>query len=324
MKRPVSLAIVVMGLLLAVIAAAPFIAPNEPGQGFSGLLNAPPTRVHLLDESGGFHAPFIYAWKRISQLEQTYEEDHTQRIPLQWLGGGRLWQSADPQRAPLLLLGADAFGRDVFSRTLYGGRISCGIALLASIGALLIGVFAGSLAGYIGGLFDDVLMRTSDMVLVLPTMYVVMVLRAALPLVMSSTQIFVLLAGMFAIVGAPLVARAVRGVVRTERQLEYAAAAASLGASPARILFRHLLPAATGIVLIEMMMLVPGFVVAEATLSFVGFGFPDAVPTWGTMLHEASNVRAMVDFPWLFAPALAIFVVVLGVNASVQRHPVTK
>jgi peptide/nickel transport system permease protein len=157
------------------------------------------------------------------------------------------------------------------------------------------------------------------MVLVLPTMYVVMVLRAALPLVMTSTQIFVLLAGLFAIVGAPTVARAVRGVVRTERQLEYAAAAASLGASPARILFRHLLPAATGIVLIEMMTLVPGFVIAEATLSFVGFGFPDAVPTWGTMLHEASNVRAMVDFPRLFAPALAIFVVVLGVNASVQR-----
>ena len=118
----------------------------------------------------------------------------------------------------------------------------------------------------------------------------------------------------------PILARTVRGVVRSERTLEYAAAAQSLGASAPRVLFRHLVPAATGLVLIQALMLVPGFVIAEATLSFVGFGFPDTVPTWGTMLHEASSVRAMADFPWLFAPAVAIFLVVLGVNAGISRR----
>ncbi|MBM3772164.1 MAG: ABC transporter permease [Acidimicrobiia bacterium] len=251
-------------------------------------------------------------------MEQTYEEDRQTPVPLRWFAGGHIVQSTEPGGAPLLLFGADAFGRDVFSRTLYGGRWSLDIAVLAALGALCLGVFVGSMAGYRGGLWDDVLMRTSDMVMVLPTMYVVMVLRAALPLVLSSTQMFVLLVSLFSVVGAPIVARAVLAVVRSERALEYAAAAESLGASPLRILIRHLLPAATGIVLIELMTLLPGFVVAEATLSYVGFGFPDTVPTWGTMLHEASSVRVLADFPWLFAPAIAIFLVVLGVNASIR------
>lgn len=306
-------------LVFLVVMGAPVVAPNSPSTTFTTLLNAPPTRIHLRDETGAWRAPFIYPWKRLSQLEQTYEEDPSAPVALRWFTGGQVVQSGNPSATPLLLLGADAFGRDVFSRTLHGGRLSLGIAVLASIGALCLGVLVGSVAGYRGGLWDDVLMRTSDMVLLLPTMYVVMVLRAALPLVLSSTQMFLLLVGLFSVVGAPIVARTVRAVVRTERSLEYAAAAESLGAGPLRILFRHLLPAATGIVLVEMMTLLPGFVVAEATLSYVGFGFPDAVPTWGTMLHEASNVRAMADFPWLFAPAIAIFLVVLGVNASVQK-----
>lgn len=314
------LPLLLFGAVLILVAAAPVVAPNGPAQTFPQLLNAPPTIIRVRDDSGAWRAPFIYPWKRLSQLEQTYEEDRRVPVALQWLSGGTLVQSGQSESAPLLILGTDAFGRDVFSRTLYGGRVSIGIALLAALGALCLGVVAGSLAGYHGGVADDLLMRTSDMVMVLPTMYVVMVLRAALPLVLSPAQIFILLVLLFSVVGAPMVARAVRGVVRTERALEYASAAESLGASPARVLVRHLLPAAAGIVLIELMTLVPSFVVAEATLSYVGFGFPDGVPTWGTMLHDASNVRALADFPWLFAPALAIFLVVLGLNAGVARR----
>jgi peptide/nickel transport system permease protein len=154
---------------------------------------------------------------------------------------------------------------------------------------------------------------------VLPTIYVVMTLRSMLPLVLSPAVTFALLGALFAIVGAPIVARGVRGVVRTEQALEYAVAARSLGAGPARVLVRHLLPAAAGVVAVEIMTLIPGFIIAEATLSYVGFGFPDVVPSWGTMLHEATNVRALADFPWLLAPAVAMFVVVLCLNTSVQQ-----
>jgi peptide/nickel transport system permease protein len=312
-------AFLVLGGTVLAAVAAPVLAPHGAGDSFPALLNAPPTRVHLRDDQGAWHAPYVHPWRRISQLEQTYEEDRSVQVPLRWLSGGRVVSSSDPSRAPLLLLGADSLGRDVFGRTLFGARTSLGLAAVAALGALLIGVLAGSVAGYAGGFLDDAVMRATDLILVLPTIYVVMTLRSMLPLVLSPAVTFALLGALFAIVGAPIVARGVRGVVRTEQALEYAVAARSLGAGPARVLVRHLLPAAAGVVAVEIMTLIPGFIIAEATLSYVGFGFPDVVPSWGTMLHEATNVRALADFPWLLAPAVAMFVVVLCLNTSVQQ-----
>ena len=166
---------------------------------------------------------------------------------------------------------------------------------------------------------DDFLMRATDFVLVLPAMYVALALRAVLPLVLAPRVVFFLLAGIFAIVGAPFFARGVRAIVRGERGLDYAAAALSLGASHARVLGRHLLPAARGFMIVQITMLVPAFIIAEATLSFVGLGFPDPTATWGTMLRDASNVRVFADFPWLLSPAVAMFLVVLALNLVLER-----
>src|SRR5258707_1137102 len=162
-------------------------------------------------------------------------------------------------------------------------------------------------------------MRATDFVMVLPAMYVALALRAVLPLVLSAQEVFWLLAAIFAILGAPFIARGVRSIVRTERRLEYAVAAEALGANAVRLLLRHLLPATRGFVAVQITLLVPAFIVAEATLSYVGLGFPEPVASWGTMLHEAStNIRVFADFPWLLSPAAAMFLVVLGVNLVLQ------
>ena len=318
MTRGLGIALVTIALLAAV--AAPVAAPHAMDAHFAGLLNAPPTVAHIADAAGAWHAPFIYRWQLVNQLEQRYEEDRSARVPLAWFSGGHLVRSSNEAAAPLLLLGADSYGRDVFTRLLFGARTSLGLAVTAALGAMLVGASLGGLAGFAGGALDDVLMRATDFVMVLPAIYVALALRSVLPLVLTAPQVFAMLAAIFALVGAPFVARGVRAIVRSERRQDYAVAAQALGASDTRLLVRHLLPSARGFIAVQITLLIPAFIIAEATLSYVGLGFPDPVASWGTMLHEAStNIRVFADFPWLLSPAAAMFLVVLGVNLALQN-----
>lgn len=317
-SRLIGLAVVSTIVVAAI--AAPVLAPYRTDERFPGLLNAPPTVPHLRG-AGAVRAPFIHPWTLVSQLEQQYVPDPA-GVPLTWFSRGHLIASSDTARAPLLLLGSDSYGRDVFSRLLFGARVSLALSIVAALGAVIAGALVGSLAGYLGGSADETLMRLADVVMVLPAIYVALALRAVLPLVVEPRTVFLFLVSIFAVLGTPFVARGVRGIVRTERHLEYAVAAVSLGAGPGRLLLRHLLPAAGGFLAVEVTMLVPAFIIAEATLSYVGLGFSEPVASWGTMLQEASNVRTFTDFPWLLAPAAAMFLFVLGLNLILQRTPV--
>jgi peptide/nickel transport system permease protein len=309
-----------LAAVLLMVVFAGLIAPNDPEQRFDDHLFAPPTRVHLWDT--GPSRPFIYRQRLVSRLERRFEDDQMHKVPLRWMENGRLVTTAD---SPLLLLGADSYGRDIFARVVHGGRISLTLALVAALGAVAVGSILGGIAGYAGGWLDTVISRSSEFLLVLPTMYVVLVLRAVLPLALEARTVFVLLALILTALGWPIVARGTRTIVASEREREYIEAARAVGAQPVRVLLKHLLPSASKYLLTQLTLLIPAFILAEATLSYVGFGFPPETATWGTMLKDAGNILLVADLPWLLAPAVAIFLTVLAINLLVQatgRPPV--
>jgi peptide/nickel transport system permease protein len=307
--------IVLLSLVIGASVLAPWLAPNDPDRRFPDLIYAPPTRVHLFGDAG---TVYINTLRLVSRIERRFEEDRSKPVALRLVHDGRLITGDAEAGAPLLLLGADAYGRDNFSRLLYGGRATLAVALIATLAAAMLGMVIGGTSGSAGGWLDAALSRVSEFVLVLPTMYVALALRAVMPLALSAAQVFALLVGIFTLLGWPIVARGVRAIVLAEREREYVLAARAAGASPARVLVHHLLPAASGYVLTQASLLLPAFILAEATMSYVGLGFQGDVATWGTMLADASNVALLGDAPWTLAPAVPIFLVALGVNIATR------
>jgi peptide/nickel transport system permease protein len=287
------------GMIVAAATAilAPWLALNAPSDQFRDRAYAPPMRVHLRGVT-----PCVYPQVLKDRLMREYADDRTTCVPL-----------TDRAHGPVLLLGADALGRDVFSRLLYGAQLSLGVAALGALGAIAFGAIIGGLAGSLGGWPDRVLMLLADFIIVLPGVYLVLVLRAALPQVLTTREVFWLMAGLFAVAAWPHVARGVRAIVAVERTRDYAEAARAAGAGRLRLL-RHLLPAARGFLAVEILLLVPALLVAEATISYLGLGFPEPIPSWGTMLQDAANVSGMNWAPWLLAPAGALFGVMLIVQ----------
>jgi peptide/nickel transport system permease protein len=188
--------------------------------------------------------------------------------------------------------------------------------------ALVLGALVGAVAGFTGGRIDDVLMRLTDLVLVLPAIYVVLMLRALMPLVLTESEVFWTLVAVFAMAGWPFPARGVRAIVSAEARKEYAEAARASGASPSRILLRHLLPSTRGFLAVQATLLVPAFILAEATLSFAGFGFPQPLPSWGLMLQDVASVTILSEAPWLLAPgaAIAFSVLALHLAGASEQH----
>jgi peptide/nickel transport system permease protein len=255
--------------------------------------------------------PSLSPLRMVERLPPTYLAAEEPRA-LAWFDGG-IVRSADPQ-SPLLPLGSDSLGRDQWSRLLHGARLSLGLACAGLAGSLLLGIVVGLIAGERGGWMDSLLMRTADMLIAWPVLYVVLVLRAALPLSLSLATTFLLMAGVLTLAGWPIVARAVRAVTVSERTRDYVVAARAAGASRLWVGRRHLLPAVMPVVMTKALLLIPSFILAEATLSFVGLGIPEPAPSWGTMLRETSSAFVLLHAPWLLIPAAAIAIVTLAVN----------
>lgn len=305
--------------MLVVIALGERLAPNTASEQFRDRAWAPPMRLHI---AGG--DLFAHPQQLADRLTRTFTEDPSRRIDVDLFARGRLLAS-DPSESPVLLLGADALGRDIFARVAGATRWSLGVAVTGAILAVLVGTLLGTLAAAGGRLADRTVVTTSTALAALPVVYIVLTLRAALPLVMSPRDVFLALALLFGLVGWPMTAWGVRGILLRERALDYADAARAAGASRTRLMFVHLLPASTGFLMTQLLILIPGFLISEVTLSFLGLGFPEPTPSWGTMLQTASNVRVIAEAPWMLAPAAAIALtsIALQLAAGGRQHALT-
>jgi peptide/nickel transport system permease protein len=267
---------------------------------------APPTRLHFVDAAGRVHLrPFVY------------EEDRSRAFPVRFFvrrtgrwGGVRLFGVDAPAR--VFLLGTDRFGRDQLSRLLYGARISLVAGLIGALLAVSLGLAAGGVAGYRGGWLDGIVMRASQLFLALPWLYLLLGVRAFLPLDLAPAGSFLLLVAVLGVVGWAQPGRLVRGAVRGARSRDYVLAARGLGATELHVLRIHVLPRAFGVALTQLAVLIPQYILAEVTMSFLGLGVAEPVPSWGTLLAELESYNILMSYPWMLWPAGVLTAVVLS------------
>ncbi|MBI1798683.1 MAG: ABC transporter permease [Candidatus Eisenbacteria bacterium] len=325
-NRPPALAAAfALAVMYALAAAAPLIAPYGPASMDRDRFYHPTQRIHGFDAPGGWRGPFVYATTLADSSEWRYAEDRARVVPLRlWVRGERYaWAPGLRSNVHLFgaragtihLLGTDPFGRDVLSRLLYGARVSLTVGLAGLVVSLTLGLLIGGVAGYAGGWLDALLMRISDLLLSVPALYLLIALRSVFPVSLPSDQVYFAIVLILAVIGWAGIARVVRGMVSSIRRADYVAAAEALGAGPLRVVTRHILPNTLSFVIVAATAAVPGYILGEVFLSFLGVGVQGPAASWGNMLGQARSLRVLTSFPWLLlAPATAIFVTVMAFN----------
>ncbi len=322
-----------LAVLHGIIACAGFFAPYDPAEQDRDRPYLPPMKIHLVDGQGHRHVrPFFYATHLREGSFDQFEESTDQPIPVHFFVTGahyRLFGLVPArlhlfgaQASRIYLLGSDAYGRDQFSRILYGGQISLLAGLLGAGITLLFGALIGATAGYYGGWRDGLLMRVAELFAALPWLYLLFALRAFLPLAVSPMRAFFLIVLVIGAVGWARPARLVRGVVLSARERDFVRAARGFGATDSYLLRRHILPETSSVILTQAAILVPQFVLAEMTLSFLGLGVPEPAPSWGNLLASLQQYSVLVSYWWMYLPALAIvpfFLGYLGLASRLQQ-----
>lgn len=321
--------LVMLILLVTVAVFAPFFAPMDPTTRSSDYSYGPPQALHWYSEEGGISLrPFVHPFEE-SYDPVTYqpvlEENTSERIYVEffaegweyrWLGiplETHLFQLEDG--SPLYLVGSDALGRDLFSRILFGARLTLLLGVLVVALSVTVGTLVGITSGYFGGRKDNLIQRVTELFLAFPELPLFLALIAILPQAAQPSTLFLLMVAILSVLKWAQLAREVRGKALSLAQLDYVKAAIACGASDKRIILRHILPNVMSHVIVASTILIPNVILAESFLSFLGVGIQAPLISLGQLLNAASDFQAVGAYPWLLSPVLFILLAVLAFNA---------
>lgn len=318
---------VVTILLYFIAIFVEFFAPFPPDLTNTQGTYAPPQMLVLFDEQG-FNPHVLGYTVEIDPvaLRRTFVVDPDVKVPVRLFTRGysytilgiiesdiHLIGPEDPDES-MYLFGADRLGRDVFSRLLHGTRISLSIGLIGVTLSLIFGIVLGGISGYYGGTVDNLIQRLTEFIRSIPTIPLWLGLVAALPTEWGPLQIYFAITIILSLIGWTGLARVVRGRFLTLREEDFVMAARLDGASQGKIMFQHMLPAFYSHIIASISLAIPGMILAETSLSFLGLGLRPPIVSWGVLLQEAQNVRVVATAPWLMIPAVAVVVAVLALN----------
>lgn len=320
--------VVLMALYFTALFCEP-LAPYDPYEHRAQYVQAPPQIIHFIAQDGFHLRPFVYgltAKRDPVTFEKIYEIDKTQRHSIYLFVRGapyELWGRFEADlhlfglkddEGTLFLLGADRLGRDMLSRVLYGGRISLSIGLVGVFMSFLLGILIGGVSGYYGGTVDTVIQRVIVFIRSMPSIPLWMTLSAALPKDWPATRVYFAITVILSVIGWTWLARVVRGRFLALREEDFVLAARLAGANELRIITRHLVPSFLSYIIASLTLAVPQMILSETSLSFLGLGLHPPVISWGVLLKEAQNLKAIALTPWVLVPGAFVVVTVLAFN----------
>ncbi|HVT50255.1 MAG TPA: ABC transporter permease [Dongiaceae bacterium] len=317
----------VLAVMYISILFVEFLAPYAVHSRNVDYIFAPPQRVHLFDK-GKFLGPFVYAYDYRLDMETlkriyTPNPDKPQKLRFFCKGDSyKFWGLVDadmhfvcpPNGGTLFIAGSDRLGRDMFSRILYGMRISLTIGLVGVSVSFVLGMLFGGLAGYYGGWVDDIVQRAIEILRSIPHLPLWLALAAILPVTWSPLLIYFGITIILGLIDWTGLARAVRSRLLSLREEDFCVAAELMGARPGRIIFRHLMPSFMSHLIASATLAIPGMILGETALSFLGLGIRPPIVSWGVLLNDAQNIQVVALYPWLMLPMVPVIIVVLAFN----------
>ncbi|HQE91399.1 MAG TPA: ABC transporter permease [Anaerolineae bacterium] len=325
------MAMVVLAILYFIAIFAEFVSPHDPLRRFKQYLAYPPTAIHIRDTQGGFHTPFIYGVKMGRDpvtFRPVYQEDTSIIYPIGFFVHGdpyKFWGlfksdihlfgvSGGEDAMPLFILGTDTIGRDVLSRIFYGGRISLSVGLVGIAISFVLGLILGGISGFFGGVVDEIIQRIIEVITTLPTIPLWMALAAALPREWPQLRIYFATTLILSILGWTGLARSVRGRLLSMREEDFVLAARLDGESEAAIIARYMIPGFASYIIVSLTGSLPGMILGETSLSFLGIGLNPPTISWGVMLQDAQDIMNVAHYPWILWPVPVVVLAVLMFN----------